>query len=292
MRLIVKNSFLSIVSVCLVWACLVGVSGEASAEIIPNSVIVPHEYQFPPVPAIPSEGITGVLSYNLYRDEGKAWDGESGVRSLFATVNKFFHFFSIEGIDNVGFALQMLPGFARVQTKENQTINGFLDLPVGVMVYTKPTSNWTTGMEYWLTLPIGDNDVSNHSWDHQLAFLTNYFYKNFTFDGSVGVKLRGDSRHHGERTDNGDMLYANTVFGYSVAKFIEPYVKLDYFSAGSGKNETTGETVGSRYELQGSIGNYFKITDKFQFTVHYTKGLTGKNCTKTNGAELNFYWVW
>lgn len=291
MSFLLRKVVPSVVAVILGVSCLAGISGEAEADVIPNSVIVPHEYQFPPVEAIPKEGITGLLSYNLYRDEGDAYDGESQTRSLFASVNKFFHFFKFDGLDSVGFAAQALPGYARVVTKTDQSFSGMLDLPVGIMAYMKPTKNWTTGMEYWLVMPVGDNDLSGHSWDHQLAFLTNYVYGNFTFDGDIGYKLRGDSKYNGVQTENGDMLYASTVFGYKIARFLEPYTKFDYQSVATGQNKATGVKTQSKSELQWSIGNYMKITDKVQFTLHYTKGLVGSHTTKANGVEANFYIV-
>jgi hypothetical protein len=291
MSIMSKRVLLSAVIAFLGFTSLIAVPGKAEAGIIPNSVIVPHEYQFPPVLAIPKEGIAGVLSYNLFRNEREAWDGESPVRNQFATVNKIFNFFKLDGVDSVGFAFEALPGYLHVETKDNRSLNGMLDPLVGMVAYTQPIPNWTTALEYWLVLPVGDDNFSGNSWDHQFAFLTNFAYKNFTFDGDIGYKLRGDSHAGGVETSNGDTVYASTVFGYKVMKLVEPYVKFDYMTVGSGEVKSTGTKVPSSDELQFSIGNYFKLTDKFQTSIHYTRGLTGSNTTKANGWDLNFYIV-
>jgi len=286
-----KKVMLSAVFAFFEVAALTGVSGQAEAGIIPNSVIVPHEYQFPPVSVIPKEGIAGVLSYNLFRNEREAYDGVSPVRNQFATVNKIFNFFKLDGVDSIGFAFEALPGYLHVETKDNHSLNGMLDPQVGMVAYTQPIPNWTTALEYWLVLPVGDDNFSGNSWDHQFAFLTNFAYKNFTFDGDIGYKLRGNSHAGGVETSNGDTVYASTSFGYKVVRLVEPYVKFDYMTVGSGEVKSTGVKVSSNDELQFSVGNYFKITDKFQTSIHYTRGLTGSHTTKANGVDVNFYIV-
>lgn len=289
MGLLFRKVFLSVVFTCLGFICFVGVSGKAEAGIIPNSVIVPHEYQFPPAAVIPPEGFTGILSYNIFRDEGEAYEGESNMRNLFASVNKVYHIFNVKGLDNVGFAWEGLFGYARALTKTDQSFNGMLDVQMGGVAFMKPTKNWTTALEYWLVLPIGDNDFSGHSWDHQFAFLTNYVYENFTFDGDIGYKLRGDSKHNGLHSENGDTLYGSACFGYKVAKLIEPFFKLDFQSTATGKDMASGQKTSSQAELTWGVGNYFKLTDKLQLSVHYIGGLTGSHNTKANGAEFNLY---
>ena len=291
MGLLFRKVFLSVVFSFLGFVCFVVVSGKADAGIIPNSVIAPHEYQFPPATVIPKEGFTGILSYNIFREEGKAYDGESGLRNLFATVNKVYHIFNIEGLDSIGFAWEGLFGYARALTKTNQSMNGMLDVQMGGVAFMKPTKNWTTALEYWLVLPIGDNNFSGHSWDSQFAFLTNYVYGNFTYDGDIGYKLRGDSRYGGVQTENGGVLYTSSCFGYKIAKFVEPFFKLDYQSTSNGKDLTNGQNTSSQNELTWGIGNYFKITDKMQVSLHYTGGITGSRTTKTNAAEFNFYYM-
>ncbi|MGE4544785.1 MAG: transporter [Pedobacter sp.] len=269
----------------------VGSSFKANAGIIPNSVIVPHEYQFPPAEVIPDEGFSGLLSYNIYREEGVGWDGETGTRSLFATVNKLFHVFDVDGVDNVGFAAEALFGYGRVLTKNDQSLNGLLDVQVGMVAFMKPTDNWTTALEYWLVLPIGDEDFSGHSWDQQFAFLTNYVYGDFTFDGDVGYKLRGESKHDGLRSQGGDVIYASACWGYKFANMIEPFFKLDYMTVDSGKDKNTGLTIPSSSELTWGVGNFFKINDNVAVSLHYIKGLTGRNTSRANGVEFNLYWV-
>jgi hypothetical protein len=202
----------------------------AGAGIIPYSVIAPHEYQLPVGDDIPKEGINLLLSYNTYRDETRAWDGESGSKSLFANINKFAHIFKIDGIDDVGFLWEAVGGFASATTRDNQGFTGLIDGQTGLVAWIKPTKNWVNCLEYWLYLPIGENELSSHSWNHSIAYMTNVVFGNFTFDGDVGFKLMGDSRANGIHAEQGDVFFANTVFTYKFMKQIEPFVKLDYQS--------------------------------------------------------------
>jgi hypothetical protein len=162
---------------------MAGITSKADAGIIPYSVIGPHEYQLPVGKEIPKDGINLLLSYNTFRDEGKAWDGESGARSLFANVNKFVHIFNIDGLDNCGFLWEGVLGFGSLQMKNNTSETGMIDGQTGLVAWWKPTKNWVNVLEYWLYLPIGSDNLSGHSWNHSVAYMTNYVLGNFTFDG-------------------------------------------------------------------------------------------------------------
>lgn len=280
-----------IFAAALAFVGLSGVTQNTEAGIIPYSVIAPHEYQLPVGDDIPKDGINLLLSYNTYREEGKAWDGESGSRSLFANINKFAHIFKIDGVDDVGFLWEAVGGFASATTKDNQGFTGLIDGQTGLVAWIKPTKNWVTSLEYWLYLPIGENELSSHSWDHSFAFMTNYVLGNFIFDGDFGIKLKGDSKANGIHSEQGDTFFANTVFTYKFMKQIEPFVKLDYQSSAQGKNMDTGERTSSQSELAYGIGNQFQISDKLSFAAWYEHGIAGRNTTKTNAGYFRAIWT-
>lgn len=278
---------------------LAGMAGKADAGIIPYSVIAPHEYQLPVGAEIPKDGINLLLSYNTFRDEGKAWDGQSGSRSLFANINKFVHIFNIEGLDNCGFLWEGVLGFGNAITKNGQSFTGMIDGQTGLVAWHKPTKNWTNVLEYWLYLPIGDNELSGHSWNHSIAYMTNYHLGGFTFDGDIGYKLMGDSDnavydangiYQYGKAQQGDVFFFNLVFAYKFMTNIEPFVKLDYQASGTGKDKVNGVKTSGNEELAWGVGNQFKISDRLNLAVWYEAGLTGRNTTKTNAGYCRFIW--
>jgi len=285
-------------SAALAIICLSGATKNVEAGIIPYSVIAPHEYQLPVGNDIPKDGINLLLSYNTYRDENKAWSGESGARSTFISVNKFAHIFKIDGLNDVGFLWEAVTGFASATGKDNNSVTGLIDGQTGLVAWIKPTKNWVNCLEYWLYLPIGDNELSSHSWNHSFAYMTNYVLGNFTFDGDLGVKIMGDSKHNGTHAEQGDVFFANTVFTYKFMKQVEPFLKFDYQSSGQGKIKSASDTslnpgdiTSSQSELTYGIGNQFQISDKLSFAAWYAHGITGRNTTKTNAGYIRAIWT-
>jgi len=280
-----------IIVVVLVGLCLSGFSGKAHAGIIPYSVIGPHEFQLPVGDDIPKNGLPILLSYNTYREEGKAWDGESGTRSLFANINKFAYVFKFDAAPKVGFLWEGLAGFASATGKDNRSVTGMIDPQTGLLAWIKPTKNWVTGLEYWMYLPVGDNELSGHSWNHSFAFVNNYVLGNFTFDGDVGYKIMGDYKNAGVHTEQGDVFFANLVFTYKLMKNIEPFVKYDYQDSGSGKDMATGVNTSGNSEMAWGVGNHFSLTDKLSADLWYEQGFTGRNTTKTNAGYFKVCYV-
>lgn len=268
-----------------------GIVSNIEAGIIPYSVIAPHEYQLPVGDQIPEGGTTLLLSYNTYRDESKAYNGDSGAQSTFINVNKLAHIFKIDGVKDVGFLWEAVGGFASATSKSNSSATGLIDAQTGLVAWIKPTKNWVTCLEYWLYLPLGENELSGHSWNHSFAFMTNYTLGNFTFDGDFGVKIMGDSKSNGIHAEQGDVFFANTVFTYKFMKQIEPFVKLDYQTTGPGKNMNTGDKTASSDELAYGIGNQFYLSDRLSLALWYEQGITGRNTTKTKAAYLRAIWA-
>jgi len=284
MSLLQRKIFLSVIAAALISVCLPGMSRKADAGIIPYSVIAPHEYQLPVGDEIPKDGINLLLSYNTWRDEGDAYDGDSAARSLFVNINKFVHIFKIDGLDNAGFLWEGVLGFGSLQLKNNTSETGMIDGQTGLVAWHKPTKNWTNVLEYWLYLPIGSDNLSGHSWNHSLAYMTNYHVGNFTFDGDLGYKLMGDYKDGGVDADQGNVFFANTVFAYKFMKQVEPFVKLDFQSTES------GDIAPSQYELAWGIGNQFQVSDRLSLAVWYEGPVDGRNTTKTNAGYARFIW--
>lgn len=291
MRCITNKVVPGIIATACAGVCLSGATKKAEAGIIPYSVIAPHEYQLPIGDQIPKGGTTLLLSYNTYREEGRAYNGDSSARSLFANVNKLAHIFKFDGVDNVGFLWEAVAGLGSFTSKSNHSYTGLIDSQTGVVAWMKPTQNWVTCLEYWLHMPTGENELSAHSWDHDFTFMTNYTLGNFTFDGDVGVKIRGDYRDNGVHAKQGDVLFANAVFTYKIIKQVEPFFKLDYQSSGVSTDKSTGLTFAkSSEELAYGVGNQFYITDRLSFAAWYEKGIHGRNTTKTNAGYFRAIW--
>lgn len=286
----IRSVFCGLVAVTLGAVFFAGGAGKADAGIIPYSVIGPHEYQLPVGDAIPKDGINLLLSYNTFRDEGKAWDGESSARNLFVNVNKFAHIFKLDGLDKFGFLWEGVLGFGSLQLKNNMSETGMIDGQTGLVGWYNPIPNMSLVLEYWLYLPIGSDNLSGHSWDHSIAFMYNYHQGGFTVDGDFGYKLKGNKKDGGVDLEQGNVFFANLVLAYKLMNQIEPFFKVDYQTTESGRNTTTGINTPGESEVALGFGNQFKISDRLNLALWYELGVTGRNTTKTNAGYARFIW--
>ncbi|UFS70686.1 transporter [Geomonas sp. RF6] len=267
--------------------CTTGTFSKAEASVIPYSVIGVHEFDLP----VKYDPFNVILSYNIYNDDRNAWGGPSGGQDSLLTINKFAHFFKVDALPNVGFLWELVLGGASVRLKNDDSVSGMIDPQVGIVSWIRPLPNWTTALEYWLYVPFGDNEISNHAIDNSVAFLTNYTLGGLTFDGDFGIKLRGDSHYNGVKQERGDLLFGNLSLAYKFIPNVEPFVKLDWVSAGKGKDLGSGATVASSDETAIGIGNHFSLTQKLAADVWYLRGVDGRNNTKTDAVYLKFAYI-
>ncbi len=286
MRLVFRK-LSCIIAAALVIGCLSGVSGKAEAGLIPYSVIGVNEFNLP----VKYEPFNAFLSYNVYRDEGKSWEGESGARDTFLSVEKYARFFKIDALPSVGFLWEAVVGGIYTSGKDDTSTTGILDMQTGFLAWVRPTPNLTTGLEYFLYLPFGTKDVSSHTWANSIAFCTNYNLAGFTLDGDIGYKFVGDTHADGKHSENGDVFFGNLVLAYQFMKNIQPMLKLDFQATGSGKDKATGMKTSGSEELAGGIGNHFTLTEKLSGDIWYEHGLTGRNTTKTNSVLARIVYV-
>lgn len=301
MSFLSKKLSLGIISAVLMSVCLYGVS---YADIIPYSVIAPHEYQLPIGDDIPNNGTTLLLSYNTYRDMSHGYKGvNTGANSLFASVNKLAHIFKIDGVKDVGFLWEAVLGAGSLSLKNGASgpltstsgTSGLIDAQTGLVAWIKPTKNWVSCLEYWMFLPIGSDALSSHSWNHSFAYMTNAVFGNFTFDGDFGYKIMGDAKFNGFKTKQGDVIFANGVWAYKFMKQVEPFFKVDYQYKRKGSSyeyaTTTTTKVNSAYEVAIGYGNQFYLSDKLSFAMWYEQGIAGKNMDKTKAGYIRAIWA-
>jgi len=263
--------------------------GAAQAGAIPYSVIGTNEFNLP----IKYDPFNVLLSYNLYRDEGKAWDRTTGTsRDSLMTIEKFAHFFKFDALPDVGFLWEAVGGVGHFSGKGHDSSSGVLDPSTGMLAWIKPTPNLTTGIEYFIYLPFGDSDLSSHSVDNSVALTANYNQGRFMLDGDVGVKIRGDYRHGGNHYEQGDTLFANMVATVKIFDLLQPMGKIDFQTTSGGKDKDTGAALhNSQRELALGIGNHFNLTKKLSGDIWYAHGVTGSGVTKTNSALMRLVYV-
>lgn len=274
-------------AVALVTVVLSGGLKKAEAGLIPYSVIGVNEFNLP----VTYEPFNAFLSYNVYRDEGKAWDGQSRVNSTLLTVEKYARFFKIDALPKVGFLWEAVVGAGSVTNKDDTSNTGAIDAQTGFLVWVRPMENLTTGLEYFLYLPFGSNELSGHSIDNSIAFTTNYKLGKFTLDGDVGYKIKGNYKHAGVNAEQGDTFFCNLVLAYQILKNVEPMLKVDFQSTGTGRDIPTNIKTSSSDELAGGIGNHFILSEKLSGDIWYSHGLTGRNTTKTNSVLMRIVYV-
>jgi len=175
--------------------------------------------------------------------------------------------------------------------------SGFGDPLTGGIFWFKPTGdpNLTMGLQSFVQIPIGDNELSNHSWNNftSLHWDWNFGPKNkINFDGDFGAVFRGDREWNGMTIEQGTTVHTNIRLAYSVNKFLSPFMAFDWCTKGTDKNKDTNEKTGSSNETTLGAGLMINISPSMSFTARYGKSIDGKNTVKSDGVYFKFVYIW
>lgn len=273
-----------------------GMVKESNAAGFPYGIIAPHEFNLP----VDYEPFNAFVQYGLFNNNRRGYDGLKDSSSTLLSLSKYARFFKIDALPNVGFLWEVLLPAVSVIGDDGNT--GFADPQVGVLAWVRPIPNLMTGLEWWLQLPFGDNEFSDHAIDNIFSFVWDYQCGKFNFGGVTGITVMGDYRHAGWNYERGESLHASIRFAYEFARNIEPWVGLDYQTSSKGKAKkdfggylhkvNKGDTVYRSYnELAASVGLHFQFTSNLLGDVFYMRGFEGSNTLKTDAVHMKLAYV-
>lgn len=282
-----------IVLLCL-FAVLTFTSTAQSSDVT-FSVIGPHEYALP----INFESFSAFVQYGFWNNDNKAYingnlsDNPGPNQNTFVGFSKYVHFYSLDSIPDVGFVWQIIVPEVSVQG-DSFSVNGIADPLWGPAAWIKPSENSTLGIQIFIQTPIGDDDVSTHSWNNFTNIFGDLQLGRWNFDGHAGFGVRSDRKVTGQPDINQGVTYhANLRTAYRLSSMLEPFVALDWDTTSKSKNTETGETVIKKSdETAVGAGLMLHLSQTTSLTMRYSKSIDAKNEVATDAIYIKYAYVW
>lgn len=268
-----------------------GGMSNVTASGITFANIGPHEYGLP----LNFEPFNAVVQYGWWNDDDKVFasnrhteDG-SGT-DTFVGLTKYARFWSVDTLPSVGFGyLVTLPEIA--VHGDDSGVSGLGDPITGPFVWIKPTENSTLGFQTFIQVPFGSDELSNHAWNNYTSLFWDWQLNKWNIDGHAGAVFKSDREYKDSNFEQGTTVHASVRVAYRWSDFLEPMLAIDWEATEKGKNKDTGETVSSYDELAMGPGISFYFTPTITLNAWYTKGIDGRNCTKTDAVNFKFTYI-
>ena len=277
------------------FAIIMAASSKASASGIPLSVIGPHEYTLP----VNYESFNAVVEYGYIQNDNKSFntDGNkvSGPGTLTAVgLTKYVRFFTLKDLPNVGLAWEFILPEISVQ-KTGVSASGLGDPLTGAAAWIKPTKNSTLGIQSYLSVPIGNDQVSDKTWGSLTTLVGDVQLGNLDICGQTGYVIKSVRHQTGASDVNpGNTFHANLRTAYRLHKFVEPFFAADFQTTEASKDEATGNTIPNSASNETTLGGgmVLNFTDTISLTARYDYGVYGKNTPVTNAFYFKIAYVW
>lgn len=262
----------------------------ANASDIGLAVIGPHEYALP----VNYDSFNVFVQYAFWNDnsegDGVVADSDS---DSFVGLTKYVRFFTLDALPNIGLAYEVIqPSVHVVDDDTNTSVTGLGDTITGPAAWFKPSENSTIGIQSFVQVPIGDDELSNDAWGSLTSIFWDWQIDKLNIDGNAGFIAFTDARKNGQKIEIGTTYHANLRLGYRVSTMFEPFFAWDYNTKDSGKNKTTGEKIASSDEMALGAGLMVHFSPTISMTARYTKAVDARNVTETDGVYFKFAYVW
>jgi hypothetical protein len=266
------------------------VATPALAANPPIAIVGPAEWDLPTVPSANVFMQTGVFqdSTNTYNASGQEVSTASS--QTYEGISRWAHLFSFKSTPNTGFFWEYLQPEVYVQLPNNQSASGLGDPMFDFGVYRNPTKSLTIGVQQILSIPIGQQQVTNHAWIYLPSIILDWHptsgaAKNFALDGTFGAGvfsgLRGVTGAAAGHAP-GALYYAETSVRYQMNSWLAPFVQNVY------QTESSTNFFQSNHEDDIGAGLKINFTGARWLSIWYLTGASGANTGKTNALYFRF----
>jgi len=254
-------------------------------------VIGPREYEMPVGLDAP---VNVFVQYAYYQDNQRIFDSNSdrqragsGSRA-FVGQSKYVRFWSPENSPDVGQAfVAILPEISirnsRLPNQADRHVSGLADPIVGYVLYKEFTDNLILGVQTYVQIPVGTNEVSDTNWKNLSSGFWNWKLGDFTWSGDLGFVWQS------RRDDNirpAMSLHGNHRFSYSLGARFEPFLALDHEHI-KARNGNPGARV-----LDGGIGLSINTYDNQAIALRYSRSISGRNHSVADAIHLKYSYSW
>lgn len=268
----------------------------------------PESFEFSTQFTDPYDSFGQYLQYNddnkAFNDAGAKVKGSGG--ETVVGLSSRLHYFKIGALPDWGFVASLTVPEVRVQSAQSAA-SGIGDPLIGGLAFTNPLPGMTAGVQAYVQAPIGSDRVTTDTWSLWPSLFVNQWAGPVNIDLLAGGILRSTTHRSGQPdVDAGNTWHANLRVGYSLspsAPFAIPFVSLD--SQGTGKSRSGGAvlTRSDSRETAAGLGVLFQLKPGSsslwhpqktydQLSIHYARGISGKNTSVTNGLFAQYWHYW
>jgi hypothetical protein len=294
----------------LALAALLCASFDATAGGIPFAGNRPQSYQFSTNFRDPYDSFGQFIQANddsrAFNDKGEKVDGSGG--QTYVGLSSRLHYFKLDSLPDWGWVASVTVPEVRVQGK-SRSASGLGDPLVGGLAWTNPTPTTTVGVQAYVQAPIGNSSVTTDTWSFWPSVFANAWLGRVNIDLLVGGILRGTTHKDGAADiERGDTGHANLRLGYSLSPpedpFAIPYFAVDFQKTGKTRGAGGADVAGSdSRETAVGLGVLFQLKPGAihlwqnqktydQLSLHYSRGVSGKNTSLTNGLFAQYWHYW
>ncbi|MFC5698572.1 transporter [Pseudomonas sp. GCM10022186] len=280
-------------------------SWNAQASGIPFAGNRPQSFQFSSDFTEPYDSFGQYVQWNddskRFDDDGDKVDG-SGT-DTYVGLSSLLHYWKVDGLPNNGFIASIT--VPEVAVRGNGVrVSGLGDPLVGGLVWYNPEPLRTLGAQAYVQVPVGADSVSSDTWSFWPSLFYNEWFGKVNIDLLVGGILRGDGPHG---TEPGNTFHANLRLGYNVLDRptyqVTPFLSSDHQKTwGSddrwgriipdSESNETAVGAGVLFQLKPGIQSLYAQKMWDQVSLHYSKGVHGRNTSVTDGLFLQLWHYW
>lgn len=262
----------------------------ADAEDIIFAGISPHEYDLP----VDFGSFDAFVQYGEYNKGSHRYDAD-GRRErgpdtdLVVGLTKYGHFWSIDSLPGVGFAYLYIQPEARV-TGPGFKASGFGDPLTGVAAWMKPSKNSTLGVQTYVSIPVGNDQVTSDYWANFTSVFFDIEHPLGSIGGNVGAVFKGN-RNNGVAPviDEGNSYHANIRASLKASRLIEPFLAFDWQKNDASRyRDDAGLASPAGHDTALGVGTMLHFSAKTSFALRYSRSIDGRNVTGTNAAYMKF----
>jgi len=255
-------------------------------------VIGPREYDMPVGLTTP---VNVFVQYAYYQDNQRIFDTNSdrqrvGVGSrAFVGQSKYVRFWSPENSPDIGQAfIAILPEISiRTRNAPNSAdrhVSGLADPILGYALYKKFTPNLILGVQSYVQLPVGTNEVSDTNWKNLTSGFWNWGLGGFVWSGDFGFVWQS------RRDDNirpALSWHGNHRLSYRMSARLEPFLALDHEHIRKHSNGTPSARV-----VDGGLGLSINTYPNQSIAFRYSRSISGRNHSIADAFHLKYAYSW
>jgi hypothetical protein len=254
-------------------------------------VIGPREYELP----VDFKPFNVFVQYATYQNDDRAFDNDghrvdgSGLEKI-TGMSKYVRFWTPEFDRRIGLAYEVIVPETSLRDRQAASadarqLSGIGDPLTGFAVWFKPDAGSTLGLQSFVQIPVGTDEVSDTNWKNLTSLLWDWrLPANLGWTADAGFVYQ--SRRTSDRIKPGMSWHTNERFAWRANELLEPFIAIDAeYSDGQ-------DGLADGWVVDAGPGLMLHSFDNQSISARYSTSLGGKNHVINNSIDIKYAYVW